>query len=160
MKQICLLLAICCLLCGCAASAPAETEATMPVYPAASSSDFSLPVGYALADETTAAIIKTEDGQIVGGIINTELDTACLEESDSESIFEYLTSYPRCEYISQNADGFKAISMAVTDPQTSNREETARYLFGKDGLCYDLWLDSAALSHDERTVIRKAITGR
>lgn len=50
--------------------------------------------------------------------------------------------------------------MAVTDPETGEREETARYLFEKDGLCYDLWLDSAALSHDERTIIRKAVIGR
>ena len=138
--------------------APAEPTPPAPTYPAASSADFSLPVGYAFADGTTAAIVHTESGQTAGGIVNTELDAACLEEQDMLSISRYLDSLdPSCEWLSMNADGYKAVSVAITDPRTNIRTESSHSLFPRNGLCYDLWFDNNVISNQEKEMIRQAV---
>ncbi|MBR1972148.1 MAG: M56 family metallopeptidase [Oscillospiraceae bacterium] len=133
---------------------------TTPAYPAASATDFSLPECYAFADDTTAAIVHTESGQTVGGITDTELDAAHLEEPDMLSISRYLDSLdPRCEWLSMNADGYKAVSVAITDPQTNIRTESSHAIFAHNGQCYDLWFDNDVISGKEKENIRKAVMG-
>ena len=134
------------------------TEEPAPTSPAASATDFSLPEGYTFADDTTAAIVHTESGQTVGGITDTELDAACLEETDTSSIDQYLNSLgPRCEWLSMNADGYKAVSVAITDPQTNIRTESSHYLFVHNGLCHDLWFDNALISNSEKSNVMQAV---
>ena len=159
MKPICFLLALCCLLCGCGAAAEPEFAPTVATYPPAASADFTLPEGYAFADDTTASIIRAADNQVVGGILDMQMNAESLEASTLDSaVGIYLNSLgPVCEYISMNADGYKAVSLAITDPETEVRTETSRCLFPRNGSCYDLWLDIASTTDEERRAIEKSV---
>lgn len=161
MKRIFIIISMIGLLCGCYKNEEPVFESTIITYPPAASADFTLPEGYAFADETTAAIVRTKDHQIIGGILNTGLNPDCLEEANNEDYHSYLTSLGyMCEYISMNADGYKAVSLYITDKNAEKQRETSRSIFPKDGTSYDLWFDNAAANDDEKNAIRKSVIGK
>lgn len=164
MKQICLLLVLCLLFSGCGTNNEQEFVYVKEViaYTSPASTDFALPDGYAFADDTTASIVRTSDNQVVGGILDMEMSLEELEQSGHNSPeHRYLDSLGyMCEYISMNADGFKAVSLYITDEGTTERRESSRCLFPRDGKCYDLWFDNAIATDEDETSIRKAILGK
>lgn len=164
MKRICLLLALCLLLSGCAATKEPEFVYVKEImtYASPASSDFTLPEGYTFADDTTASIIRSSDNQIIGGILDMEMSLEELEQSGHNSPeHQYLDSLGyMCEYISMNADGYKAVSLYITDEGTEERWESSRCLFPRDGKCYDLWFDTALATDADQSTIRKAVLGK
>ena len=164
MKRICLLLALCLLLSGCAANKEPEFVYVKEIasYASPASADFTLPDGYTFADDTTASIVRTSDHQVVGGILDMEMSLEELEQTGHDSPEnQYLNSLGYiCEYISMNADGYKAVSLYITDEGATERRESSRCLFPRDGKCYDLWFDNAVITYEDETTIRKAVLGK
>ena len=156
------MLALCLLLLGCAAKDETEFVKEISTYPAAASADFTLPEGYTFADETTASIVRSSDGQIIGGILDMLMTEEDLEKSDyDDQTGKYLMSLGyRCEYVSMNADGYKAVRLYITDKDSQDRWETSRCLFPTDGKCYDLWLEINLVTDEERSIIRKSVLGK
>lgn len=158
MKLICLLMCCCMLFSGCHGDAPAEAEVTIPCD--ISEFDFSLPEGYTFAEDAANSLSIMKNGDPIGGLVLTVLDISCLEDTGSTEVHQYINSYGPlpliCEYIVMQGDGFLAISMAVTDPDTDIRTETSHRLFAHGGRCFDLWFVDN-LSDDDRTSITNAI---
>ena len=153
MKIICIIMALCCLLSGCAG-----TPAPLPTVEVTESDfSFELPEGFAFEDETTTAISITKDGKIIGGIVNTCLDTAVLEEEYHTSISRYYdTVYPSPlipEWFAFNGDNVLIMTLSITNSETNERTETIRRIFAHDELVYDCWLDSNLVSEDESQLI-------
>ena len=161
MKKLCLLVAICLLFSGCAISAPSEPSTVSAAYPAGSASDFSLPKGYTFEEDTTASIIRTEDSQIVGGIIVTDLHNDCVLEDTCTHLREYLTGLAQTpkyvEYLSMLSDSKAYISVAITDPENDPRAEQSHTLFEKDTLWFDIWVDKELVTEEERDNLLKAV---
>lgn len=157
MKVVCILLALCCLLSGCA-----RTPAPLPTV-VVTESDFSfeLPEGYAFEDETTTAISITKDGKVVGGIVNTCLDAAVLEEEHHLSISRYYDNvYPSplvSEWFAFNEDNVLIMTLSITNSETNERTETSRRIFVHDSFVYDLWVDDALVNEDEVSKIFKSV---
>ena len=130
-------------------------------YPPAASADFTLPEGYAFADDTTTSIVRSSDEQVIGGILNMEMTEEDLEKTGhDEPTNQYLMSLGyMCEYISWNRDGYKSVSLYITDEGAEERWETERFLFPKDGKCYDLWLETTTTG-EERDRILKSVLGK
>ena len=161
MKGFCLLLVFCLLLSACGAAEEFVYAPTIIDYPPAASADFTLPDGYAFEDDTTASIIRSLDGQAIGGILDMGITEEDLEKTDHDSpTNQYLKSLGYwCEYISWNADGYKAVSLYITHEGAEQRWETSRSLFPRNGTCYDLWLEIDATTDEERALIQKTILG-
>lgn len=159
MKRICLLAFFCLLFCACGKTEEFVYAPTIITYPAAAGSDFTLPEGYAFADETTASIVRSSDGQVIGGILDIGITEEELETEGHDSpTSKYLKSLGYwCEYISMNADGYKAVSLYITHEGSEERWETSRSLFPRNGMCYDLWLEIAITTDEERNVIQKTV---
>ena len=162
MKRICLLLVLCLLLCACGAKKEPEFVKVISTYPPAASADFTLPEGYAFADDTTTSIVRSSDGQGIGGMLDMEMTEEDLEKTGhDEPTNQYLMSLGyRCEYISLNRDGYKSVSLYITDEGAEERWETERFLFPKDGKCYDLWLETPTTTGEERDRILKSVFGK
>ena len=161
MKRICLLLALCLLLCACGAEKETEFVKVVATYPPAASVDFTLPDGYAFADDTTTSIVRSSDGQVIGGILDMGIteDELLLDGHDAPTN-QYLMSLGYlCEYFSWNRDGYKSVTLYITDECAEERWETDRCLFPKDGNCYDLRLELATTTDEERSLIHKSILG-
>lgn len=160
MKIVCILLALCCLLSGCQTGAPSETTAAETQI-TASDFSFTLPEGYSFGGETASSISILKDDQIVGGIINTGLDASLLDEKEHKSVQKYLESLGPIplipEWIIMNGGNFLAVSLAITDPDTDVRTETSRRMFDHDSMIYDLWVDSALVTEDEKSEIFKSV---
>ena len=162
MKRVWLLVIFCLLLSACGAAEEFEYVPTIITYPPAASADFTLPEGYAFKDDTTASIIRESDKQIVGGILDTGITEEELElTGHDDPTNQYLMSLGyRCEYIAWNRDGYKSVGLYITDEGAEERWETERFLFPKDGKCYDLWLETISTSGEERDGIRKTVMGK
>ena len=161
MKKIFLLIAVCLLFSGCMTSAKTEPVSTSVTYPAASAADYSLPEEYTFSDETTASIIRIEDNQIVGGIILTDLHAECVLSDNCTHLREYLTGLapmPKyVEYLSMLFENRAFISVAITDPEADTRAEQSHTLFEKDSIWFDIWLDKALVSEEERNSLLSAV---
>ena len=164
MKQICLLLTLCLILVACGAKEEPEFVKIIEIYPPAASNDFMLPEGYAFADDTTASIVRSSDGQIIGGILDMGITEDELElEGHDAPTNKYLMSLGyMCEYISWNRDGYKSVTLYITEEGASEGERwvTSRCLFPKNGKCYDLWFDYGVVVDNEITIIEKAVLGK
>lgn len=162
MKRITLLLVLCLLFCACGAKKEPEFIKVIATYPPAASADFTLPEGYAFADDTTTAIVRSSDGQVIGGILEMNITEEELEPDGHDApTGTYLRSLGYlCEYFSWNRDGYKSVSLYITAEGTEERWETDRCLFPKDGKCYDLWLEITSTTGDERNIIQKSVMGK
>lgn len=162
MKRICILLVLCLILVACGAKEEPEFVKVISTYPPAASAEFILPDGYTFADETTTSIVRNSDCQIVGGILDMEMTEEDLEKTGhDEPTNQYLMSLGyMCEYFSWNRDGYKSVSLYITDKGAEDRWETSRCLFPKDGKCYDLWLETATTTDEERNMIHKSVLGK
>jgi len=162
MKRICYLFTLCLLLVGCGAKDEPEFVKEIVTYPAAVSSDFTLPEGYVFADSTTESIVRKSDNQIIGGILDMGITEEELElDGHDNPTGKYLISLGyMCEYFSWNRDGYKSVSLYITDEGAEERWETERFLFPKVGKCYDLWLEISSTSGEERDGIRKTVMGK
>ena len=162
MKRICLLIVLGLLLSGCGAKEEPEFVKVIETYPPAASADFTLPEGYAFTDDTTTSIIRSSDGQVIGGILDMEMTEEDLEKTGhDEPTNQYLMSLGyMCEYFSWNRDGYKSVSLSITDEGAEEQWETERFLFPKDGKCYDLWLEISTTTGEERDMILKSVLGK
>lgn len=162
MKRISLLLMLILLLCACGAKKEPEFVKEIATYPPAVSADFTLPEGYAFADDTTTSIVRSSDGQVIGGILDMGITEEELElDGHDAPTNQYLMSLGYlCEYFSWNRDGYKSVTLYITDEGAEERWETDRCLFPKDGNCYDLWLEIATTTDEERSLIHKSILGK
>lgn len=155
MKLVCILIALCLLLSGCGKT---NVPAALPTAEITESDfSFELPEGFAFADETATAISITKDGKTIGGIVNTCLDTAVLEEEYHTSISRYYdTVYPSPlipEWFAFNGDNVLIMTLSITNSETNERTETIRRIFAHDELVYDCWLDCSLVSEDESQLI-------
>ena len=132
MKRICLLLALCLLLSGCASAKEPEFVYVKEIatYASPASADFTLPEGYVFDGDTTASIVRSSDNQVIGGILDMDMTEEELEKTGHEGpTNQYLMSLGyMCEYISMNADGYKAVSLYITDEGATERRESSRNL--------------------------------
>lgn len=164
MKRISLMLVLCLLLCACGAKKEAEFVKVIATYPPAAGADFTLPEGYAFADDTTTSVVRSSDGQVIGGILDMGITEEELElDGHDAPTNQYLMSLGyMCEYFSWNRDGYKSVTLYITDEGASHEERwvTSRCLFPKDGKCYDLWLDVSLTEGNEISTIEKAVIGK
>ena len=160
MKVLCLLLSFLFLLSGCHTAEPMETES---VPGNISDYSFSLPEGYLFAANQVNSLDILKDGNVIGGLVLTELDTSCLQDTGDADVHNYVNSYGPmpliCEYIIMQFDEFLSISMAVTDPDTDIRTESLHHLFAHESQCFDLWFDSAMSSDEDHDLIFEKILG-
>ena len=164
MKRVWVLFALCLFLIACAAKEEPEFVKVIETYPSAASADFMLPDGYAFAGDTTESIIRSSDGQIIGGILDMGITEEELEPDGHDApTGKYLRSLGYiCEYISWNRDGYKSVTLYITEEDASEEERwvTSRCLFPKDGKCYDLWFDCALVVDNEIATIENAVMGK
>lgn len=158
MKWICILLCFCMLFSGCQRAVGAETQPTIPGD--ISKFQFSLPAEYAFEENAINSLTIIKNGVPIGGLVLTGLEVSCLDDTGSTQVHQYIDSYGPlpliCEYIIMQGEGFLAISMAVTDPDTDIRTETSHRLFAHEDRCFDLWFVNGLSDHD-RTAITHAI---
>ena len=128
MKRICLLLALFLLLCACGAKEAPAFVKVIETYPSAASADFTLPEGYTFADDSTTSIVRSSDGQVIGGILDMKMPEEDLEKTGhDEPTNQYLMSLGyMCEYFSWNRDGYKSVSLYITAEGAEERWETER----------------------------------
>ena len=159
MKRICLLIVLCLLLSGCGKKDEPDFVKEIVTYSPAASADFTLPEGYTFADDTTASIVRESDDQVVGGILDMGMTEEELElDGHDAPTGTYLRSLGyMCEYFSWNRDGYRSVSLYITDECAEERWETSRCLFPKDGKCYDLWLEIISTTDEERNSIQKTV---
>lgn len=159
MKWMCLFLSFCMVLCGCQTAVPAETECDPG---SISDFTFSLPEGCTLEADEENSLHILKNGEIIGGLVLTGLDTACLEDTGDAGVHKYINSYGPmpliCEYLIMQADGFLSISLAVTDPDTDVRTESSHRLFAYESRCFDLWFHQET-DDDTCAAIFQAIRG-
>lgn len=93
MKQICMLLLFCLIHTACGAKEESKFVKVIETYPPAASADFTVPEGYAFADDTTTSIVRSSDGQVIGGILDMEMTEEDLEKTGhDEPTNQYLMS--------------------------------------------------------------------
>lgn len=118
---------------------------------------FYIPEAYTLeSDGSTSAVIR-KDGQVIGGILATDIITECDHNSECQHIEQYLRDLD-CEYINMYGDNMCHISCRFTDRDTGEQQEQSRHIFLIDDTYYDLWLDKAYLTEDEIESIVSAVT--
>lgn len=162
MKRVCMLLVLSLLLCACGTKKEPEFIKEVATYPPAASKDFELPEGYTFTDDTTTCIVRCSDEKVIGGILVMGITAEELEpDGYDDPTGTYLMSLGYiCDYISWNRDGYKSVSLYITDEDSGDRWETDRCLFPKDGNCYDLWLEIATTTAEERSMIHKSVLGK
>lgn len=119
--------------------------------------DFSVPQGYTLVEKTASELSIVKDGQVIGGILATDIITECDHNSECQHIEQYLRDLD-CEYINMYGDNMCHISCRFTDRDTGEQQEQSRHIFLIDDTYYDLWLDKAYLTEDEIESIVSAVT--
>ncbi len=151
---------ICLILSGCHHSSSSPTETIPEILPF----EFSLPDGYAMTPKSDNTISIIQNGQVIGGIIRTDLDVNCITDTDCTHIDEYLksfASYPLfVEYINMHSDGIAYISLRISDYETGPVSNQCHTLFNQDAVCFDYWVDNSLITDEERGSIFKSILGK
>lgn len=111
--------------------------------------EFSLPEGFALADATDESCSIVRDGETVGGFVRTGLDVNCMGGANKKAVDVYLETYAaaplECEYMMSYWEGKQPridVAFNTLDLETKERHDFRHYLFEKDEVLFDMWLDS------------------
>lgn len=106
---------------------------------------FPLPEGFGAEKVTETAWDLIRDGERIGGFVLTDLDAGCLDDLEDAALHKYLESCVPApmigEYIAMRGDTFVLIQHKISDPETGEAHEYDRYLFEKDSVLTELWLD-------------------
>ena len=104
---------------------------------------FTLPEGFQLEQESSTSAFIKNNGQIVGGITLTGLQSDCIHEKNHLSVQKYLDYTAPSpligEWIIMEGKDFLSISMSITDSEKEIRIETNRRIYVYSGLVYDCW---------------------
>lgn len=147
-KILFFLIAAAIICCGC------QKEAGARVLPEKGEFSFLMPEGYFIGEvQDTSCLIFNEEGIAVGGIRLADVLPKELA-SDGPAVPQYLESLaPGSEYFawlgSDKKDHVQYVTHQFTDPETQERRIISRTLFVKDGIVYDLYLDTALVSDDD-----------
>ena len=147
-KILFFLIAVAIICCGC------QKEAGPRVLPEKGEFSFLMPEGYFIGEvQDPSCLIFNEEGIAVGGIRLADLLPKELV-SDGPAVPQYLESLaPGSEYFiwlgSDKKDPVQYVTHQFTDPETQERRIISRTLFVKDGIVYDLYLDTALVSDDD-----------
>ena len=150
-------------ICGCSAqSVPPET--TVPAVaeiPETLPFEFPLPEGYALAYNSWDSVSITKDGQVIGGIVLSDLHTDCVMDSKCRHLHSYLQRFVPVsqmpEYLSMRFDNEAYISLSSTNEETGERLEQSHHLFERAAGWFDYWVDTTLISTEEKDAIFKSI---
>lgn len=116
--------------------------------------DFSLPEGFSIDNETDQTCSIVRDGEIVGGFARTDLDVDCIENgirdaAKQKAVGAYLETYAAAsleyEYMMSYWEGKQPridVAFNTLDLETKERHDFRHYLFEKDEVLFDMWLDS------------------
>ncbi len=144
------------LCCGC------KKEAEPRMLPQKGDFSVTLPEGYFLGNiQEDSCLIFNEEGIAVGGIRLADLLPKELT-TDGPAVPRYLDSLiPGSEYFcwlgSDKDNPIQYVSHQFTDPDTKERRIISRTLYVKDGIVYDLYLDTLLVSDNEISKIRTIV---
>lgn len=159
-SKLIILSLICLIFSSCYQSHPAPTESIPETLPF----EFPLPDGYAMTPKSDNTISIIQNGQVIGGIIRTDLDVNCITDTDCTHIKEYLRSFASpplfAEYVNMHFDGIAYISLQISDYETGPVSSQSHTLFNQDTVCFDYWVDKALVTNEERDSIFKSILGK
>lgn len=159
-SKLIILSLICLIFSGCYQSTPVPTESVPETLPF----EFPLPNGYTLTPKSDNAISIIQNGQVIGGIIRTDLDVSCITDTNCTHISEYLKSFASpplfADYINMYFDGIAYITLQISDRETGPVSNQSHTLFERDAVCFDYWVDSALVTDEERDSIFKSILGK
>lgn len=139
--------------CGC------QKKSEPRVLPEKGDFSFVLPEGYFIGEmEDRSCLIFNEEGIAIGGIRLADLLPKELA-ADGSAVPQYLDSLvPGSEYFawlgSDKDNPVQYVTHQFTDPDTQERRIISRMLFVRDGIVYDLYLDTALVSDEEISQIR------
>lgn len=118
-------------------------------------STFTVPEEYTIEQVNDNTILIRKGEQVVGGIMLTDLDPACLKDTERENIREYiysLASLPLSpEYVCMYSGDRIIASIRITNLETGESTEQSHTFFEHQSKCYDYWYDKLIL--DEKTGI-------
>lgn len=160
--QLCLLF-LCFL--GCSNSTDSSQLSESPTTEAMTTNDlfydFSIPERYTLEQTSENTVVIMQGDLIVGGVILTDLDPACLVDTERTDIQEYLHTLAVSplseEYINMYDGGRVHITLVLTNTETSERWEQSHILYEYNSACYDYWYDQNILSAEEGATLGKNI---
>lgn len=126
---------------------------------------FDLPGKYSLADITEDHCSLLCDDEPIGGILITNLDPSSIADANGMAILQYLETFAPLpltyEYIAMYCDTeehtYTNITLRVTDPETGTSNNYHHYLFEKDSLCYDLWIDDTCMQEEDQQALLTGI---
>lgn len=116
--------------------------------------EFSLPEGFGIDNETDQTCSIVHGGEIVGGLVRTNLDVDCIENGIRDAAYKkavdaYLETYAApplgYEYMMSYWEGERPridVAFNTLDPETKERHDFRHYLFEKDETLFDMWVDS------------------
>lgn len=114
--------------------------------------DFELPEGYTIDHIAGNSCDIVSGDEVVGGFMRTDLDVACIDTQDFDTIFAYLKTYTApnetFEFFMDHWTSCLNVVVKITNTQTSESYEQYHHLFEKDGACYDMWLDGLYVERD------------
>ncbi len=151
------------LLFGCGQGEPETVEAGQEAGSSVMDSwgfDVKLPEGFTLEpQEENFAIVQ--NGQTVGGLVKTSLTKgqALLPSGNAEKLQAYLESYVEPPLVMEYMAGsgkdqvLVDIDLIAYNLETQTPHEVSHYLFEKDSVLYDLFLDSELVDSETETQI-------
>lgn len=123
----------------------------------------SLPDGFSMEETQQGHYNIQHDGQVIGGFVQTELAVSDLRigrsGGSSDPLIAYLESYIESPLEMEFMAGGgicnveTQVSLIAYDGAAKKGHEYDHYLFSRDSVCYDLWLDTELVSHDTRNHI-------
>lgn len=115
---------------------------------------FDVPSGFEVLgiSEKECSIMDSE-GEIVGGVVITDLSVEDIKDSDSIAFAQYINkTYEGCEYSSwlgnDAANPAKYVNQYIKIPESLDDKEFYRVLFERDSVIYDMWFDCDMVDQD------------
>lgn len=115
---------------------------------------FDVPSGFEVLgiSEKECSIVDS-GGEIVGGVVITDLSVEDIKNSDSIAFAQYMNkTHEGCEYSSwlgnDAANPAKYVNQYVDIPESSDDKELYRVLFERNSVIYDMWFDCDMIDQD------------